>query len=144
MSLSIGIDIGTTGTKTVLFDTSRGILAETSRETTLFSPAPGFAEADTGQWLTNVIDSIREIRSQSGIGSGDVDAVAVSGMVPAVVPVDSRGAARRTVAEGGAYVNNVKVGDEQWVPTADDLLDGRWLVLRRGKRNVAGVRVDRG
>ena len=70
MSLSIGIDIGTTGTKTVLFDTSRGILAETSRETTLFSPARGFAEADTGQWLTNVIDSIREIRSQSGIGSG--------------------------------------------------------------------------
>jgi tyrosyl-tRNA synthetase len=57
---------------------------------------------------------------------------------------DSRGAARRTVAEGGAYVNNVKVGDEQWVPAADDLLDGRWLVVRRGKRNVAGVRVDRG
>jgi tyrosyl-tRNA synthetase len=57
---------------------------------------------------------------------------------------DSRGAARRTVAEGGAYVNNVKVGDEQWVPATDDLLDGRWLVVRRGKRNVAGVRVDRG
>jgi tyrosyl-tRNA synthetase len=57
---------------------------------------------------------------------------------------DSRGAARRTVAEGGAYVNNVKVGDEQWVPAADDLLDGRWLVVRRGKRNVAGARVDRG
>jgi tyrosyl-tRNA synthetase len=57
--------------------------------------------------------------------------------------VDSRGAARRTVAEGGAYVNNVKVGDEQWVPVDGDLLDGRWLVLRRGKRNVAGVLVER-
>ena len=58
--------------------------------------------------------------------------------------VDSRGAARRTVAEGGAYVNNVKVGDEQWVPGDGDLLDGRWLVVRRGKRNLAGVRVERG
>ena len=57
---------------------------------------------------------------------------------------ESRGAARRTVAEGGAYVNNVKVADEQWVPGADDLLDGRWLVVRRGKRNVAGVRIEQG
>jgi tyrosyl-tRNA synthetase len=54
---------------------------------------------------------------------------------------DSRGAARRTVGEGGAYVNNVKVGDEAWTPASADLLHGRWLVLRRGKRNLAGVRV---
>ena len=41
-------------------------------------------------------------------------------------------------------MNNVKVADEQWVPGADDLLHGRWLVVRRGKRNVAGVRVEQG
>ena len=57
---------------------------------------------------------------------------------------ESRGAARRTVGEGGAYVNNGKVADEQWVPAEGDLLDGRWLVVRRGKRNLAGVRVERG
>jgi tyrosyl-tRNA synthetase len=56
---------------------------------------------------------------------------------------DSRGAARRTVHEGGAYVNNAKVPDEHWVPDADDLLHGRWLLVRRGKRNVAGVRIER-
>jgi tyrosyl-tRNA synthetase len=54
---------------------------------------------------------------------------------------ESRGAARRTVAEGGAYVNNVKVTDEAWQPSADDLLAGGWLVVRRGKRNLAGARV---
>ena len=58
--------------------------------------------------------------------------------------VDSRGAARRAVGEGGAYVNNVKVPDEQWAPAEGDLLDGRWLVVRRGKRNLAGVRIQRG
>ena len=57
---------------------------------------------------------------------------------------ESRGAARRAVGEGGAYVNNAKIGDEQWVPTDADLLHGRWLVVRRGKRNLAGVRVERG
>ncbi len=55
--------------------------------------------------------------------------------------VDSKGAARRTVKEGGAYVNNTKIADEEWKPSADDALHGRWLVVRKGKRNVAGVRV---
>ena len=52
----------------------------------------------------------------------------------------SRGAARRTVAEGGASVNNARVDDEGWRPVPGDFLHGRWLVLRRGKRNVAGVK----
>ncbi len=51
----------------------------------------------------------------------------------------SKGAARRTVAEGGAYVNNVRVESDEWVPQPSDFLHGRWLVLRRGKRNIAGV-----
>jgi tyrosyl-tRNA synthetase len=54
--------------------------------------------------------------------------------------VESRGAARRAVGEGGAYVNNAKVTDEQWVPAETDLLSGGWLVVRRGKRNLAGAR----
>ncbi len=51
----------------------------------------------------------------------------------------SRSAARRTVKEGGAYLNNTKVTDEEATPAAEDLLHGRWLVLRRGKRNLAAV-----
>ena len=51
----------------------------------------------------------------------------------------SKGAARRTIAEGGVSVNNVRVTSDEWVPQASDFLFGRWLVLRRGKRNVAGV-----
>jgi tyrosyl-tRNA synthetase len=52
---------------------------------------------------------------------------------------DSRGAARRAVKEGGAYVNNERIADEEWSPAAEDLLHGRWLVVRRGKRSTAGV-----
>ncbi|WP_427890371.1 tyrosine--tRNA ligase [Kribbella sp. GL6] len=53
--------------------------------------------------------------------------------------VASKSAARRTVAEGGAYLNNEKVKDAEYVPAADDLLPGGVLVLRRGKRSFAGV-----
>ncbi|MGK8504850.1 tyrosine--tRNA ligase [Nocardia asiatica] len=52
---------------------------------------------------------------------------------------ESRGAARRAVNEGGASVNNVKVSDIDWTPADADYLHGRWLVLRRGKKNLAGV-----
>ncbi|MCW2506666.1 MAG: tyrosyl-tRNA synthetase [Actinomycetia bacterium] len=51
--------------------------------------------------------------------------------------------ARRTVAEGGAYLNNVKVTDGD-VPVAEsELLHGRWLVLRKGKKTFAGVELVR-
>ena len=53
--------------------------------------------------------------------------------------VQSRGEARRAVAEGGAYVNNERVDDPDRVPTADDFLGGKVLVLRRGKKSFAGV-----
>ncbi len=51
----------------------------------------------------------------------------------------SKGAARRTIAEGGVSVNNVRIEADDWVPQPTDFLHGRWLVLRRGKRNIAGV-----
>jgi len=51
----------------------------------------------------------------------------------------SKGAARRTIAEGGVSVNNVRIATEEWAPEQSDFLHGRWLVLRRGKRNIAGV-----
>ena len=87
---------------------------------------------------------------ETALAEVPVATVALAGL-PTVVDLlvstglsESRGAARRAVTEGGAYINNVKVTDEQWVPTEGDLLQGRWIVLRRGKRNVAGVHVERG
>jgi tyrosyl-tRNA synthetase len=51
----------------------------------------------------------------------------------------SKGAARRNVAEGGVYVNNTRIESDEWIPQPADFLHDRWLVLRRGKRNIAGV-----
>ena len=53
----------------------------------------------------------------------------------------SKGEARRTVTEGGAYLNNERVEDPAHVPSEADLVAGSWLVLRRGKKRFAGVRV---
>jgi len=58
--------------------------------------------------------------------------------------VASKGAARRTVTDGGAYVNNQRIEDAESSPAAADLLPGGWLLLRKGKRNLAGVRMGPG
>ena len=54
----------------------------------------------------------------------------------------SRGAARRTIAEGGAYITTARVDDEAHRPTVGDLLGGTYLVLRRGRRTLGGVIVQ--
>jgi len=53
--------------------------------------------------------------------------------------VPSRSAARRAIQEGGAYLNNAKIEDVDAVPAQEDLLHGRWLLLRRGRRTLAAV-----
>jgi tyrosyl-tRNA synthetase len=58
--------------------------------------------------------------------------------------VDSRSAGRRAIDEGGAYVNNAKITDADAVLSPADLLHGRWVVVRRGKRSVAGAEVGVG
>ena len=66
-----------------------------------------------------------------------VDALVHTGLVA------SRSEARRAVQDGGAYVNNVRVSDADAALSQDALLHGEWLVLRRGKRHVAGLQLLR-
>jgi tyrosyl-tRNA synthetase len=73
-----------------------------------------------------------------GEGPTVADLMADAGIVP------SKSAARRAIAEGGAYLNNRKVTQPDERPARGELLSGRYLVLRRGKRTVGGVMVQSG
>jgi len=66
----------------------------------------------------------------------------VADLMAAAGIVASKSAARRAIAEGGAYLNNEKVTEQDAVPEPGDLLHGRFLVLRRGKRTVGGAQVS--
>jgi tyrosyl-tRNA synthetase len=65
-----------------------------------------------------------------------IDLMAMTGIV------DSKSAARRAIREGGAYLNNVKITDEAFVPSVADLVGTRFLVLRRGKREIGAIEVE--
>jgi tyrosyl-tRNA synthetase len=83
--------------------------------------------------LTAALRETSVAESNPGTPDGIVDLLVASGLSP------SKGDARRTIAEGGVSVNNTKIDDADWVPGSTDFLHGRWLVLRKGKRNIAGV-----
>ncbi|MBD0675366.1 tyrosine--tRNA ligase [Streptomyces sp. CBMA156] len=143
---------------------SKEEVEELERETTE-RPAARLAQRALAEELTTLVHGADQYEravaaSKALFGQGDLAdleaptlAAALAEVPKAVVPelqsmVDlliavglspSRSAARRTIKEGGAYLNNVKVTDEEAVPTEADLLHGRWLVLRRGKRNLAAA-----
>ncbi|RVW05778.1 tyrosine--tRNA ligase [Rhodococcus xishaensis] len=77
--------------------------------------------------------SVAEVRA--GDSNTIVELLVASGLC------ESKGAARRAVKEGGAYVNNKRIPAEDWVPETVDMLHGQWLVLRRGRKNFAGIKV---
>ena len=95
----------------------RGELGELDA-TTLAAAAAELPQAEVG----SPVPTISDLLVQSGLA-------------------ESRTAARRVVAEGGAYLNNRRIAEPDLVPTATDLLHGRWLILRRGKRSLAAVEV---
>ncbi|MBK5249935.1 MAG: tyrosine--tRNA ligase [Actinomycetales bacterium] len=80
-------------------------------------------------------DAVAEVpRGQVTPGESTiVDALVATGLV------NGRNAARRTVAEGGAYLNNVKVTDDERVLSEADLLAGGVALIRRGRRTLAVV-----
>ncbi len=101
--LLLGIDLGSSGVKATLVSPERGIVASTSRPVALFSDHAGWAEADPAEWWGAACEVIGELLATSGADKSDVGALAVSGMVPAVVLCDDRGVPlRRAILQNDA------------------------------------------
>lgn len=55
---------------------------------------------------------------------------------------ESKSAARRTVKDGGAYLNNEKITDSEQLLTSAEALHGQYFVIRRGRRNLGFVNLE--
>jgi xylulokinase len=89
MSVVLGLDIGTTSTIGILIRLPDTVLATASRPVTLSSPHAGWAEEDPRQWWANVSAITREL--MASIDPGELKAIGVTGMLPAVVLLDAAG-----------------------------------------------------
>lgn len=85
----LGIDVGTTALKAIALERERGIVAQAERPHELLSLYPGWAEEDPERWWTTTLETIRQLLTI--IPAGEVAAIGVSGMVPAMVMLNASG-----------------------------------------------------
>ncbi|NLN66504.1 MAG: xylulokinase [Clostridiaceae bacterium] len=88
MAYLLGVDIGTSGTKTVLFDEMGNIRASDLQEYPLYQPKNGWAEQDPGDWWAATYVSIKNVLAKSGVSPEDVKGVGLSGQMHGLVMLD--------------------------------------------------------
>ena len=88
MKYLLGIDIGTSGTKTVLFDTKGNSIASSTVEYPMYQPKIGWAEQDPADWWTAVCVSSKNAIIESGIDAGNIAGVGLSGQMHGLVLLD--------------------------------------------------------
>jgi len=91
MSYTLGIDIGTTNVKSVLFGEGPRAVADASYEYPTTFPAPSWAQQNPEHWWEGAKATIRSVLSQSGIDPADIKAVAISCQSPCALLVDRNG-----------------------------------------------------
>ncbi len=88
MSYVIGVDCGTSGTKTVLFDEKGAVTASKTIEYPMYQPKNGYAEQDPADWANAMINTIKAVMAQSGVKREDVKGIGISGQMHGLVMLD--------------------------------------------------------
>ncbi len=88
MKYLIGIDIGTTGTKSAIFDTEGNMLGQSYRESTLHYPKPGWVEQDPEEFYALSCETIKEIITDTGVDPEEVAAICVDGQMAGILGID--------------------------------------------------------
>ena len=88
MNYVIGVDIGTSGTKTVLFDEKGSVIASKTIEYPMYQPKNGYAEQDPSDWANAAIQTIKAVVAKSGVKKEDVKGIGLSGQMHGLVMLD--------------------------------------------------------
>jgi len=143
MSYVIGIDVGTTSTIGILIKLPDLTLALESRPVDLRSPYPGWAEEYPEQWWRNVCEITRALIANSGVAAGDVAAIGVAGMLPAIVLLDEHDwllrpsiqqSDGRCVAEVEEF--RAEIDDRAFAQLAGNGINQQLLAAKTGKKTA--------
>lgn len=91
MAYLLGIDIGTSGTKTVLFSEDGKAIASNTVEYPLYQPQNGYAEQEPLDWWNAVVETIKNVLAKSGVNSVDIKGIGLSGQMHGLVMLDKNG-----------------------------------------------------
>lgn len=119
MNYYLGLDLGTSGLKTVIFDLNGREIAQRTEEYPVYQPQAGWSEQDPEDWYQAALKTVREVLGQSGIAAADVKGIGISGQMMGVVPLDKDGQVlRRAILWNDGRTTEAseniraKVGDE--------------------------------
>ena len=132
MNYLIGIDLGTSATKTVLFDEDGNVIASASKEYPMYQPQNGWAEQKPEDWKEAALETIAAVVRQSGVNKEDIKGLGISGQMHGLVMLDENNEVirpsiiwcdQRTAAECEEITK--KVGKERLIEiTANPALTG--------------------
>lgn len=91
MNYLIGIDVGTSATKTVLFDETGTVIASASQEYPLYQPKNGWAEQKPEDWRDAVLATLAAVVGRSGVEKEDIKGIGISGQMHGLVMLDEEG-----------------------------------------------------
>ncbi len=91
MKYVLGIDLGTSGTKTVLFDQNGTAMASATVEYPMYQPHNGWAEQDPKDWWNAAVETIKTVLAKSGVNKDDVVSLGISGQMHGLVMLDENG-----------------------------------------------------
>ena len=91
MNYLIGIDVGTSATKTVLFDEAGTVVASASREYPLYQPKNGWAEQQPQDWRDAVLATVRTVVRQAAVIKENIKGIGISGQMHGLVMLDEAG-----------------------------------------------------
>jgi xylulokinase len=145
----MGIDIGTSSTKTVIISPDGTLLGMAAQEYAVETPRPGWAEQNPEMWVSAALDTIRRALAVANIPAGQVQAVGLSGQMHGTVCLDARGRVLRPaiiwadqrsaaqVAEVEARIGRERLAAWTANPLATGFMLATWLWLREHEPGVA-------
>lgn len=125
-SYMIGVDIGTTSTKAVLFETGGNVIAKSSEEYPLYTPTALIAEQDPDRLFSAVLDSVRQVTSESGVPAKAIRFVSFSSAMHSVIPVDKNG---KPLMRCITWADNRSAA---WCERLENEMNGHQIYLRTG------------
>jgi len=119
----LSIDVGTSSTKTVLFDTDFNVVATAKKKYDTFYPHAGWAEQPAEQWWDALKENTKTMLAESGVDSADIIAVGIDAFSTTVVPVCEDGNALRP---GLIWMDRRSAKQADWI--RDNLGEETWEI----------------
>ena len=91
MEYLLGVDLGTSGTKTVMFDVDGNVIASKTVEYPLYQEKNGWAEQEPLDWWNAAVETIRAVITESGVNNEDIKGLGISGQMHGLVMLDKDG-----------------------------------------------------